>query len=59
VTEHWHRLARESVSLHGDIQKPPRFGHGQPALGGSASAGRLDKMTFRGPFQPQPFCDSE
>jgi len=30
----------------------------QPALGDPASAGGLDWVTHRGPFQPQPFCDS-
>jgi len=32
---------------------------GHPAaLGDPASAGGLDSMTHRGPFQPRPFCDS-
>jgi len=30
----------------------------QPALGDPASAGGLDWVTHRGPFQPLPFCDS-
>jgi len=30
----------------------------QPAVGDPASAGGLDQMTHRGPFQPLPFCDS-
>jgi len=30
----------------------------QPAVGDPASAGGLDEMTHRGPFQPQTFCDS-
>ena len=30
---------------------------GQPALGGPARAGGLDKTTSRGPFQPQSFCE--
>ena len=30
----------------------------QPALGDPASAGGLDWMTHRGPFQPLPFCDN-
>lgn len=29
---------------------------GQPAV--AAWAGRLEQVTFRGPFQPQPSCDS-
>ncbi|KAK4828652.1 hypothetical protein QYF61_000300 [Mycteria americana] len=44
------------VSLLGEIQKP--FGHGpglQVAL--LEWGGGLDKVTSRGPFQPQPFCD--
>jgi len=30
----------------------------QPGLGDPASAGGLDWVTHRGPFQPRPFCDS-
>jgi len=30
----------------------------QPAVGDPASAGGLDEMTHRGPFQPLLFCDS-
>ena len=30
----------------------------QPAVGDPASAGGLDWMTHRGPFQPQTSCDS-
>jgi len=30
----------------------------QPAVGDPASAGGLDWMTHRGPFQPLLFCDS-
>ena len=30
----------------------------QPAVGDPASAGGLDWVTHRGPFQPLPFCDS-
>lgn len=40
-----------------DIQKLPGHGLGLHALGDLAQGG-LDKMTSRGPFQPQPFCDS-
>ena len=46
------------VSLSGDIQDPPRRGPVQPAVGDPASAGGLDWMTHKGPFQPQTFCDS-
>lgn len=41
-----------------DIQKPSEHSPGQWALGGHAGAGRLDQMASRGPWQPQPFCDS-
>jgi len=46
------------VSFSGDIQDPPGQGPAQPAVGDPASAGGLDYMTHRGPFQPRPFCDS-
>ena len=46
------------VSFSGDIQDPPGQGPLQPAVGDPASAGQLDYMTHRGPFQPQAFCDS-
>jgi len=45
------------VSFSGDIQDPPGRGPVQPALGDPASAGGLDWVTHRGPFQPRPFCD--
>jgi len=48
--------ARE-FSLSGDIQDPPGQGPVQPAVGDPASAGGLDWVTHRGPFQPRPFCD--
>ena len=41
-----------------DIQNLSGHGPGQLALGSPAWAGRLDQMTSRGPFPPQPFCDS-
>ena len=47
------------ISTHGDIQKPSGHGPGQLAQGGPAWAEGLDQMTSRGPFQPQPFCDSD
>jgi len=46
------------VSFSGDIQDPPGRGPVQPALCDPASAGGLDQMIPRGPFQPRPFCDS-
>ena len=46
------------VSFSGDIQDPPGQGPAQPAVGDPASAGGVDWMTHRGPFQPLPFCDS-
>jgi len=36
---------------------PPGQGPVQPAVGDPASAGGLDQMIHRGPFQPLPFCD--
>jgi len=35
-----------------------RTGPVQPAVGDPASAGGLDWVTHRGPFQPRPFCDA-
>jgi len=62
--EHWHRLVAQigaGVSIRGDIHNKPS-GHGprRPTVGGPAGALRsgLDQTTSRGPFQPQPFCDS-
>ena len=46
------------VSFSGDIQDPPGQGPAQPAVGDPASAGGLDWVTHRGPFQPRPICDS-
>ena len=46
------------VSFSGDIQDPPGQGPVQPTVGDPASAGGLDQMTHRGPFQPLLFCDS-
>jgi len=40
------------VSFSGDIPAPPGRGPVQPTLGDPASAGRLDWVTHRGPFQP-------
>ena len=41
----------------GDIPAPPGQGPVQPAVGDPASAGGLEWMTHRGPFQPLLFCD--
>jgi len=46
------------VSFSGDIQDPPGQGPVQSALGDPASAGGLDWVTHRGPFQHRTFCDS-
>jgi len=47
-----------NFSLSGDSHDPPGRGAVQPALGDPASAGGLDWVIPRGPFQPQTFCDS-
>ena len=39
------------VSFSGDNQDPPGHGPVQPAVGDPASAGGLDQMIHRGPFQ--------
>jgi len=41
----------------GGIQDLPGQGPVQPALGDPASAGGLDWVTHRGPFQPLTFCE--
>jgi len=46
------------VSFSGDIQDPPGQGPLRPAVGDPASAGGLDWVIHRGPFQPRTFCDS-
>jgi len=46
------------VSFSGDIQDLRGRGPVQPAVGDPASAGGLDWVTHRGPFQPRTFCDS-
>jgi len=43
--------------LFGDLSKPPGHGPGHPALGVPARAG-IGADGPRGPFPPQPFCDS-
>ena len=44
---------------HRSFARPKgRQGPVQPAVGDPASAGGLDYMTHRGPFQPLLFCDS-
>ena len=57
--EHWNRLPREAVESPSlEIQDPPGQGPAQPAVGDPASAGGLDWVTHRGPFQPLTLCDS-
>lgn len=51
VTEHWNNFPGRMRNLHlGDIQRPPGHGLGEAAL-------RLDQVTSRVDFQPQPVCD--
>ncbi|KAK4825064.1 hypothetical protein QYF61_023068 [Mycteria americana] len=55
VTEHWHRLPREVV-------ESPTLGILRScldtALGNQLWVALLEQMSSRGPFRPQPFCDS-
>jgi len=53
VTETWNSLPREVVDFPSQV--PPGQGPVQPAVGDPASAGRLDQMIHRGPFQTVPF----
>lgn len=46
------------VSVLRDLQKMTGHGPGQLVLAGSARAGRLDQMTFRGPYQHKEFCET-
>ena len=46
------------VSFSGDIQNLPGQDPVQPAVCDPASAGGLDQMIPRGPFQLLPFCNS-
>jgi len=46
------------LSILEDIQKPSGHGPSQPAAGVPARVGQLGKIPSRGPFQPQPSCDS-
>jgi len=58
VSEHWNRLLRGCrVSILGDTRKQSGRGPEQQTVGDPAWARGLDETTFRGPFQPQPFCE--
>lgn len=46
------------IAILGDIKKPAQHGPRQQGLGPPAWAGGSHQMTFRGPFPPQPCCDS-
>lgn len=46
------------ISILGDTQKLSGHNCGQLALKALLEQGLLDKMNPKGPFQPQPFCDS-
>jgi len=52
------RKFRLNMRCSGDIQDLPGQGPLQPTVGDPASAGGLDWVTHRGPFQRLPFCDS-
>ena len=57
VTEPWPRLPREVVESPSlEMFQPPGRGAVQPAVGDPASAGGLDWVTHRGPFQPLLLC---
>jgi len=51
VMEHWNRLPREVVEPP-SLQDLPGQGPLQPAVGDPASAGGLDWVIHRDPFQP-------
>lgn len=46
-----------TVSIHEDIQNSTGQNPGQAVLADPAWAERLDEVTFRGTFLPQPLCD--
>lgn len=56
----WDQVAQRGcgVYIHGDTQKLSGPGPEQLAPDEPASAGRVEKMTSRRPFQLQPPCDS-
>lgn len=59
VTEHRHRLPREAAGLRSwRPSKASARGPGQGSLGGPARAEGTDLMVSRGPFSPQPLCES-
>lgn len=53
------KAAASGVSLPGHIQKPSGHCPGHPAPVGPVCAEGSDLLTSRGPFQPQPFCDTK
>lgn len=60
VTEHWHWLSGRLWSLIlGNSSKAFCTWSWATSLNVSAWAGGLDKVTSRGAFKPQPFCDCE
>jgi len=59
VTEYWNRLPRkvvESPSLE-TFENLLNIAMGNWLYEFLLEQERLDQMAFRGPFQPQPFCD--
>lgn len=60
ITEHCSRFPRNFMESNSSLQILKKSGYGpeHPILGGPAWARQMDKITSRGPFQPQPWCDS-